>query len=109
MPGAHKLLNLKKGSRVLDLACGQGVFSRFLFSKGIQVEGLDSSEELIRFARSRSKPSIRFHLADARDAGSLKESHFDAVVCLLAIQNIEEIAPVFQNVTRWLKPRVPGI
>lgn len=104
MPGAFQLLNLKKGVRVLDLACGQGVFSRYLLSRGMQVEGLDSSEELIRFARSRSKPSIQFHLADASDAGAMEESRFDAAVCLLAIQNIAEIAPVFQSVTRWLKP-----
>ena len=103
MPGAMKLLDVKKGSRVLDLACGQGVFSRYLCSKGMQVEGLDSSEELIRFARSRSKPAIKFHLGDAGDATALKESQFDAAVCLLALQNIEEIASVFKSVTRWLK------
>lgn len=104
MPGVFKLMNLKRGGRVLDLACGQGVFSRYLSAKGMQVEGLDSSEELIRFARSRSKPSIRFHMADARDASALKESSFDAVVCILAVQNMEEIEPVFRNVARWLKP-----
>jgi len=104
MPGALKLMNLKRGSRVLDLACGQGVFSRYLSAKGMQVEGLDVSEELIGFARSRSKPSIRFHVADARDSGGVKESCFDAVACLLAVQNMEEIEPVFRNVARWLKP-----
>jgi ubiquinone/menaquinone biosynthesis C-methylase UbiE len=104
MPGVFKLMNLKRGSRVLDLACGQGVFSRFLLSKGMQVEGLDVSEELIGFARSRSKPAIRFHVADARDASALKESSFDAVACLLAVQNMEEIGPVFRNVAHWLKP-----
>jgi ubiquinone/menaquinone biosynthesis C-methylase UbiE len=104
MPGVFKLLNLKRGSRVLDLACGQGVFSRYLLAKGMQVEGLDVSEELIGFARSRSKPSIRFHVADARDASAFKESCFDAAACLLAVQNMEEIEPVFQNVARWLKP-----
>ncbi|GJL77696.1 MAG: methylase [Nitrospinaceae bacterium] len=104
MPGVLKLLSLKRTSRVLDLACGQGVFSRYLLAKGMQVEGLDVSEELIRFARTRSKPALRFHIADARDSEALKESQFDAVVCLLAVQNMEEIVPVFKNVARWLKP-----
>ena len=35
MPGAYNMLNPTKGNRVLDLACGQGVFSRFLYKKGI--------------------------------------------------------------------------
>jgi 16S rRNA C1402 N4-methylase RsmH len=35
MPGVLKMLELKTSGRVLDLACGQGVFSRFLFDKKI--------------------------------------------------------------------------
>jgi len=104
MPGATRLMNLKKGHRVLDLACGQGVFSRYLVAKGMRVEGLDTSEELLKLARSRSKQSMRFHLADARDTGAFEESHFDAVACLLALQNMEEIDSTFKNVARWLKP-----
>lgn len=104
MPGATKLMKLKKGHRVLDLACGQGVFSRYLSAKGMQVEGLDASEELLQRARTRSKPSIRFHFADARKTDTFKESHFDAIACLLALQNMEEIESTFHNVARWLKP-----
>tara|TARA_Y100000588_G_scaffold87527_1_gene93272 strand:- start:738 stop:1016 length:279 start_codon:yes stop_codon:yes gene_type:complete len=40
MPGVVKMLRAKKGDRILDLACGQGVFSRFLSRKGMRVEGL---------------------------------------------------------------------
>ena len=94
----------KKGDRVLDLACGQGVFSRYLASKGMLVEGLDSSEELIQYARSRSKPSIKFHVADARQSEAFEEEQFDAAACILALQNMESLEPVFQNAARWLKP-----
>ena len=38
MPGVFRLLEVGKKDRVLDLACGQGVFSRFLAKKGIRVE-----------------------------------------------------------------------
>lgn len=104
MPGATKLMKLKKGHRVLDLACGQGVFSRYLLAKGMQVEGLDTSEELLKLARTRSKPGIRFHIVDAREPGTFEGSQFDAIACLLALQNMEEIRSVFKNVARWLKP-----
>jgi ubiquinone/menaquinone biosynthesis C-methylase UbiE len=104
MPGATKLMKLKKGNRVLDLACGQGVFSRYLLAKGMQVDGLDTSEELLKLARSRSKPGIRFHIADAGEKGTFEKSQFDAVACLLALQNMEKIENVFKNVARWLKP-----
>jgi SAM-dependent methyltransferase len=105
MPGVLKMLELKPGRRVLDLACGQGVFSRFLLEKKIKPEGLDSSEELLRMARSRSIKLIPYHLGKAGDAKILNGQEFDGVACLLAVQNIEKIEPVFQNVARWLKPK----
>lgn len=93
-----------KGAKILDLACGQGVFSRYLASRGIQVEGLDSSRELIHYARSRSKSNILYHVADAADAKALEEKKYDGIACLLALQNMEKIEPVFRNVKLWLKP-----
>ena len=65
MPGVFRLLEVRKKDRVLDLACGQGVFSRYLARKGIHVEGLDSSSELVKYARARSGPSIQYHVGDA--------------------------------------------
>ncbi len=105
MPGVFKMLDLKSGRRVLDLACGQGVFSRYLLEKRIKPEGLDSSEELLRMARSRSIKTIPYHLGDASDATLLEDQEFDGIACLLAVQNMENIEPVFKNVARWLKPK----
>jgi ubiquinone/menaquinone biosynthesis C-methylase UbiE len=103
-PGASQLMDLKKGDAVLDLACGQGVYSRYLSQRKMRVTGLDTSEEMIRFARSRSDSSIRFEQGDAQDPQALQGKTFDAVVCLLALQNIESLPPVMHNVKRWLKP-----
>lgn len=103
-PGASQLMDLKKGDAVLDLACGQGVYSRYLSQRKMRVTGLDTSEEMIRFARSRSDSSIRFEQGDAQDPEVLQGKTFDAVVCLLALQNIESLSPVMHNVKRWLKP-----
>lgn len=103
-PGALQLMQLKKGDAVLDLACGQGVFSRYLSQRKMTVTGLDTSEEMIRFAQSRSDASILYEQGDAQDSQALQGKTFDAVVCLLALQNIESIHPVMCNVKRWLKP-----
>lgn len=104
-PGAWQLLELKPGAEVLDLACGQGAFSRYLAQKGMKVTGLDVSQELIHLAQKRqTTKKIRFECADAADPEALKGRTFDGVVCLLAIQNIERLQGVFDNVHRWLKP-----
>ncbi len=103
MPGAFRLLQVKKKDRVLDLACGQGVLSRYCAKKGVHVEGLDSSSELVQHARSRSGPSIRYHVGDAGDAENFAAGRFDGIACLMAIQNIEKIDRVFTSARRWLK------
>ncbi|MZG29779.1 MAG: class I SAM-dependent methyltransferase [Nitrospinae bacterium] len=104
MPGVLRLLEVSKKDRVLDLACGQGVFSRYLSGKGIQVEGLDSSAELLKFARSRSTASVRYRVGDASDPKNFKANSFDGIACLMAIQNIEKMDQVFSCVCQWLKP-----
>ena len=103
-PGALQMMRLKKRDTVLDLACGPGAFSRYLSQKGMIVTGLDTSEEMIRFAQSRSDLSIQYEQGDAQASQVLGDKKFDAVVCLLALQNIESLHPVMLNVKRWLKP-----
>ena len=105
LPGAFRLLGMKKNDTVLDLACGQGVFSRYLLSRGINhVEGLDASGEMASLAAERSNKTLSFHVGDAGDEGILEGKRFDVVVCLLAVQNIKNLKPVFANVSRWLNP-----
>ena len=104
MPGVLRLLEVNKKDRVLDLACGQGVFSRYLSKKGINVEGLDSSAELLKYARLRSGSAIRYHVGDAAEAENFKENTFDGIACRMAIQNIQKMELLFKNVCRWLKP-----
>jgi len=103
MPGVFRLLEVRKKDRVLDLACGQGVFSRYLARKGIHVEGLDSSSELVKFARARLGPSIQYHVGDAGNAENFEADRFDGIACLMAIQNIEKIDLLFKSASRWLK------
>ena len=103
MPGVFRLLEVKKKDKVLDLACGQGVFSRYLYQKGINVEGLDSSSELLRHARSRSNDSIKYRVGDAGDAKNFEVDRFDGIACLMAIHNIEKIDFLFKSAAQWLK------
>ena len=105
MPGVFEMLNPKKGDRILDLACGQGVFSRFLSHKGMHVEGLDSSAELINHAKSRSNSKIRFRVGDVADSKNFAKDRFDGMACLMAIQNIENMEALFENAAIGLKPQ----
>ena len=104
MPGVFRLLEIGKKDRILDLACGQGVFSRYLAKNGVRVEGLDSSSELLKYARTRSGPAIKYHVGDAGDAKNFEADRFDGIASLMAIQNIENIDLLFKSAAHWLKP-----
>jgi ubiquinone/menaquinone biosynthesis C-methylase UbiE len=102
IPRVMKLLALKPAQRFLDIACGQGVLCRVARELGAEVTGIDAARELIDAARQRGPADIRYHVADARELKFLPEGHFHAAACVLAIQNIHPIQPVFEGVFRAL-------
>jgi SAM-dependent methyltransferase len=100
------------GETILDVACGQGVLCRALHNLGAKVTGVDVSPELLRLARERSDPAIRYVQADARDLSSLPADHFSAALCVLSIQNINPLPPLLASIARCLtsgEARVAGI
>lgn len=55
LPNLLRLMEIKKGETILDLACGQGFFSREFLKSGAKVMGVDVSRELIHLARELTK------------------------------------------------------
>lgn len=102
-PRALKLLSPKKGEKILDLACGQGVFCRELEKLGADVIGIDSSKKLIELAKSRSPESIKYIVSDATNMKSFQTGTFDAVTCIMAIQNIDPLNKIMSETARVLK------
>jgi SAM-dependent methyltransferase len=61
--------HLKPGSLVLDVGCGQGLFSHLFRECGMRVHGIDMSEIGIRTATARyAKPGITFEATDVNTA-----------------------------------------
>lgn len=105
IPGVIKLLkqHVPAGSQLLDLACGQGIFSREAVKLNYKVIGVDLAAGLIAAARKRS-PGIIFHVADAHKLEQIPNNSIDAVICILALQNMDKLEIVFREVSRVLKP-----
>lgn len=105
LPGVIRLLAPGPADRCLDVACGQGVLCRMLHhNHGVKMTGIDASGQLIRLARERSDEAITYDVADARDLSRFNPASFTAAACVLAIQNMDSIDVVFENVARVLAP-----
>lgn len=103
IPNALDLLAPQRGERVLDLGCGQGVFSRAMADLGAQVTGVDAAPTLIAKARTyRSRTPIRYFDRDAADLSGMGE--FDAASAILCLQNMEHLETVCTSVASVLKP-----
>ncbi|MBL7129502.1 MAG: class I SAM-dependent methyltransferase [Ignavibacteria bacterium] len=77
-----KALKLKKGSKVLDVPCGNGRIGIELARKGCSVTGIDFNENMIKRAINESKKrklEIDFHIGDMRKIPW--KNRFNAVIC----------------------------
>ncbi|SRX55790.1 bifunctional 2-polyprenyl-6-hydroxyphenol methylase/3-demethylubiquinol 3-O-methyltransferase UbiG [Aequorivita sp. CIP111184] len=57
-------LNLQKNDTILDLACGRGRHSKYLYKQGFNVTGVDLSEESIKDAKQYEQPKLHFEVHD---------------------------------------------
>lgn len=108
--GLVKILHLRPGTRVLDLACGAGRHSIELAKRGYAVVGYDLSTALLRVARAAARKvsvRVKFVRGDMRDLPYRGE--FDAVVNLFTsfgyFEQPGEDRKVLAGVARALKPR----
>jgi ubiquinone/menaquinone biosynthesis C-methylase UbiE len=105
-PSVDRLLELRPGERVLEIACGNGEFARRMAELGASVLATDFSESMLERARARSG-DIEYQRVDATDEQALLElgdpGSFDAVVCNMAIMDMESIHPMASAVARLLR------
>lgn len=105
LPNLMRLLSPQKGELILDIACGQGYFSRAIAEKGAKVIASDIAKELIGLAKLHSAKEIEYHVAPADNLAYTKDSTADKAIIVLALQNIENIHDTFSEIYRSLKPK----
>ncbi|MDQ5957269.1 MAG: hypothetical protein QG614_244 [Patescibacteria group bacterium] len=104
IPNLFRMIGPVKGKSLLDIACGQGQISDELHRMGAAVEAFDAGKELINIAIKNNR-NINYKVANAEDfAGeyfdknSNKYQSFDVIICVLALQNIENFKKVIDNI-----------
>ena len=105
-PNLLRMLGDVKGKQMLDLGCGQGIFSRLLADNGANVIGVDLGKELIAIAEKKNEGyafNVHYFNSAAHDLFMVKDGTKDIVVCVLAIQNIEKLGETIAEASRVLK------
>lgn len=107
-PWASSILKkwqLKPGSKLLDLACGRGRHALWFAEHGMEVTGIDISEQSIADAR-KVAPEVDFRVHDMRVP--FASDQFDGAFCLFTSlgysDSLEDDRAVFDGVVKGLKP-----
>ena len=110
-PATERLLTLKPGEQVLDIACGAGRFARRMAGLGAVVTAIDHADKFLSRARERTIENtdrIQYLKLDATDLAavlSLGKERFDAAVCTMALMDMSSITPLISLLPKLLKPR----
>lgn len=109
---SYSFLNLigdLRGKKVVDMACGEGHFTRLLRKSGAaEMAGFDLSERMIELARAQEKESplgIVYRVEDARSV--VPQQDFDLAVSawlLVYARDREELRQMCRGLACWLRP-----
>ncbi len=107
LPNLLRILDVKKGMTIVDVACGQGFFAREFAKLGARVYGSDVAPELIKLAGKNTPPSLRpkisYQISPSDNLSFIKSQSIDSAVIVLALQNIEKVKETLSECFRVLK------
>ena len=94
----------KAETKILDVCCGTGPHVDWLCKDGIDIVGVDLSEEMLKKAREKCK-SGRFYKGDVTRAETFPpKSYSHAVMLYFSIYQFKNPKMVLDNIYSWLKP-----
>jgi SAM-dependent methyltransferase len=97
------LLGPKPGERILDAGCGTGRNLARLDASGARAVGVDLSTGMLRVAR-RAVPGVPALCADIQRALPFAAESFDAVLCALIGEHLDDLDGTFREARRVLRP-----
>lgn len=103
-PAVLDLCGEVSGLRVLDAACGPGLYAEELVDRGAEVVGFDASPQMVELARQRldGRAELFEHTLDA--PLPMGDASFDLVVCALAIHYANDRAATLREFRRVVRP-----
>lgn len=98
------MLNAQPGERILDAGCGTGRYLGPLIRAGAEPVGMDFSEGMLTVAR-RGHPGVPLVTADLQSHLPFEDNEFDAVLCALIGEHLDEPLFALGEMRRVLRPK----
>jgi SAM-dependent methyltransferase len=103
-PACLDLLGDVAGRKVLDAACGPGLYAEELTRRGAHVTGFDVSPSMVWLAEQRV-PQVDVRVHDAADPLTwVPDASVDAVLFALAMEYLDDRVAALQEFHRVLRP-----
>ncbi len=101
-----RFAGLEPGMRILEVGCGMGRYTFLLADRGLALEGLDLSPDLVSRFRGfdGGRYGIPVHQADVARPPSELEGRFDAVVGFMTLHHMHDLGACMAAVARLLAP-----
>lgn len=95
------ILNARQGAKILDVACGKGVFLYYARKKGLIAYGIDISKNAIEIAR-KINPNSEIVIGYAESL-PYEDNIFDYVTCLGSLEHFPDYEKGVREISRVLK------
>ena len=103
-PAVLSALGPVSGRRILDAACGPGLYAQELLARGAEVTAFDASTVMVDLARKRLANQAQVDHAVLGGSLPYPDGGFDLVVCALAIHYADDRGAAFAEFFRVLRP-----
>lgn len=106
-PAFDRMLKKEAEGKVgLDLGCGTGLVTQIASKYAKEIIGIDRNKAMLNEANEKTSLGAKmiFIQEDMTEKLDFPDQKFDFVISSLAINHIENIEPVFNEVYRVLKP-----
>lgn len=106
IPHTFSLLGEVAGKKVLDVGCGEGLYTRMLAAKGASVTGIDGSTSLIEIAKRRAEKEdldIAYQVTNASSLSGIGDENFDIVLAAMSLMDVEDYDGAAREIHRVLR------